>query len=100
MTELQEKQALYPRPQRRGFTAQNSVIFLALKDLPSGTGMTRFGQFLQTGGGGGESQAHAFSLITGKKQFMAHSLSQLGILPNGGHQTRWGVRSRAEQKVS
>jgi hypothetical protein len=55
-------------------------------ELPSRTRIPRFGQFSQTGGGGGKPEAYVFFLIAGKKQVTAHNLPQLWILPDGGHQ--------------
>jgi hypothetical protein len=60
----------------------------------------RFLQLSPTGAGGDKPKPHAFSLIAGKKQVMAHRLLQLGILPDPRHQTGLGVGICAEQKMA
>jgi hypothetical protein len=54
-------------------------------ELPSRTRIPRFGQFSQTGAGGGKPEAYVFSLVAGKKQVTAPNLPQLWILLDGGH---------------
>ena len=58
----------------------------ARADLPSRTGMPRFGQFVQAGGGGGKPEAYVFSLVAGENEVTAQNLLQLPILPDSGHQ--------------
>src|SRR5260370_39495615 len=78
-----------------------TVRLLGTKEiLLSRDGTLLFGQFPQTRGGSGKPEPHAFSFIARKEQVTAEGRLQLKILPDGGHQARRRVRSRAQQQVS